>query len=299
MSKNSASHSRSKYRLGFAVGWLVFVTSMVVWWWLFGLSEIESSASLMGQEVAAVKYRMLLWEGVIFLAAIVIGGLAFLYFVYKDDERHQQLRNFFSIFTHDIKTSIARLRLQADLLREEPADKLSEKSRKLLFRLASDINRLDLQLENALFISQNPKDILLPEKFLLSQALERIRPDWENLELKVERKALVYADQRAFTSCLRNLIQNSVLHGHAELVVLKPQSIKPGVLEIIIEDNGKGFSGDYSQLGSAVLSDSETSGNGIGLYLSRTIIEKMGGNLVFEKGDAGFRSRLRIPGDLV
>ncbi len=269
-----------------AIIWFVFTFSLVAWWWIFFLLKIESSSP---------THRMFVWEGSILLGTILIGGAALVIFSYRDQKRHQRLRFFFSTFSHDIKTSIARLRLQAEVLEED-----QQSNNPVLKRLVEDIRRLDLQLENSLFLATlEDSTALLQEKVSLSQLLSTLRNDFPELSLELERDALIQGDRRALISIFRNLLQNSVLHGKATEVKIAVKSLSPNSLELIIADNGQGFKGFLPKLGSEILISQDSRGNGIGLLISKRLLNRMGGNLSFEsKENEGFKSHLNIGGTL-
>ncbi|PMZ42889.1 hypothetical protein, partial [Pseudomonas sp. FW306-02-H05-AA] len=76
------------------------------------LQSVEGSAVLNRYQ------HMLLWEGSFLLLVVLAGGIALLYFSFLDLRRHEQLKTFFSSFTHDLKTSLTSLRLQAEIIEE-------------------------------------------------------------------------------------------------------------------------------------------------------------------------------------
>src|ERR1700737_3004770 len=92
---------------------------------------------------------MLLWGGGILILSLIGGGLALFYYARREQKRHAQVEEFFAAFTHDAKTALASLRLQAESLREDFGN--AEHS-PLLDRLLGDTLRLQLQLENSLFL---------------------------------------------------------------------------------------------------------------------------------------------------
>ncbi|MBC7370204.1 MAG: HAMP domain-containing histidine kinase, partial [Bdellovibrionaceae bacterium] len=241
------------------------------------------------------KHRMLMWEGSILIATVVMGGGSLIFLSYRDQRRHEQLQTFFATFSHDIKTSITRLRLQAEILEE---DNIQQKN-PVLQRLVGDIARLDLQLENSLLLSSSESAKLLREKLLLSKIIESMRGTWGELEFRLKQDAEIFADKRALSSVLKNLIQNAVLHGQASVVELSAKSMGSNKIEICIQDNGKGFTGNIENLGKEMYPSRAEKGSGIGLYLGRLLLERMKGNLRFERSDQGLRAMIRIEGQVV
>lgn len=249
-----------------AIAWLVFTVSLASWWLRVGL-ELTN------------RHTMFLWEGATFILVLVCGGVAILVAIGREDRRRQALEMFFMSFTHDLKTSLASVQLQAEGLREDhqsdPATRLP------LDRLLQDTVRLQIQLENSLFVAQ-PDGRLLKERLDVLAAIERQRDDWPALAIDVDGAGTVIADARAFDTVLRNILQNAVIHGSATRASIQILHVPGGVIRITIEDNGSGISPEgLTQLGEAFARPSTTSGTGVGLHVSRRLVSRMGGALRF------------------
>lgn len=276
---------KSHLKTVLAIIWFAFTFALVAWWWVFFLMELEG----------ARQHRMIAWEGSILLGSILIGGISLIVFTFRDKQRHDRLRFFFSTFSHDIKTSIARLRLQAEVLEED----LQGNSPPVMKRLIADIQRLDLQLENSLLLANLEVSPLLHEEIPLSQLLANLRSEFADLSIELERDARIAGDRRALMSVVRNLLQNSVLHGKATTVRIRVRSLNSNRLEVIFEDDGLGFKGQSSKLGSELLNSKDSRGNGIGLLITKRLMEKMRGDIKFESTEnAGFKSLLHMEGHL-
>ena len=66
-----------------------------------------------------------------------------------------------------------------------------------------------------------------------------------------------------------------------------------------IQDNGFGYKGNLATLGKSTLPATEREGNGIGLYLTQLLLEKMNGKLIIEQAQSGFKANLKMKGSLV
>lgn len=279
------SHKRHNIKIWLAVGWLVFTTAMVLWWWSLGLSEIVDSK----------KYRMLMSEGIFFLFAILGGGGTLIYLLIKDFARHQQLKNFFNLFSHDLKTSMTRLRLQAEVLKED----LAASDHHSLERILKDINRLDLQLENSLIFSQVEQELFIEENLELSKMIESLRNEWDDLQITLDNDVKIRADRRTLLSVLRNLIQNSVTHGKSQKIQIFAKAVENDRVHIKIKDSGPGYQGSFEKLSQGPLLQKEGTGNGIGLYLCRLLINRQNGQLDFSNDPkGGFIAQINLPGKL-
>lgn len=276
----------NRWRLVLAIIWLVITLSLSAWWMVLGLKQAELLES---NQAAARQQRMLFWEGSFLLGFVLIGGGALAYFSFSDQKRYKEVRTFFSTFTHELKTSLTSLRLQAEILEEAHSENEN------LRRLLKDVVRLELQLENALILAQEEKANLILEDISLQKMVQSLAVHWPQLHLKVEKEAKVRADHRALECILRNLFQNAAVHGKAKTVSVKSKVSESGV-EVLIEDDGKGFTGDVSQLGEFFVRHTTRSGTGLGLYLSKKLAKRMGGELTFQKDPHGFRANLKLGG---
>src|SRR6266542_6373929 len=131
--------------------WVAFTVTLAAWWLVFGLRQLDliNQSNLEGAVQLHRHYQMLLWEGGILIISLIGGGTALFYYARREQKRHAQVEEFFAAFTHDAKTALASLRLQAESLR---ADFANAGPSPLLDRLLSDTLRLQLQLENSLFL---------------------------------------------------------------------------------------------------------------------------------------------------
>jgi signal transduction histidine kinase len=255
-----------------AIIWFAFTFSLVTWWWVFLLSRLN---------IATGSHRMFAWEGSILLVAILTGGIALIFFTYKDQKRHEKMRLFFANFSHDIKTSITRLRLQGEVLEEDL------QGNPVLKRLLQDIQRLDLQLENSLHLA-NIDGELFEEKISLSDLVASLRNEFSEITIELTNDATLIGDRRALLSVFRNIFQNSVLHGNASVVSLKLREGARSKIELTVTDNGLGDTGKNQK------------GNGIGLSITKRLLKKMKGDLVVPTiaANQGFVVVITLPGVL-
>ncbi len=268
-----------------ASAWLVFTLSLATWWWIFVLGKIMQQSDV----ITPSMYSMILMEGTSLVLSILIGGGFLVWFAYRDQKRHQKLTLFFSNFSHDIKTSIARLRLQAEVLAEEK----ESQSNPMFARLITDISRLELQLENSLFLSNLENSGFKFNNIKMSEILRTLRGDFSELQVNLNQDIEFVADQRALLSIFRNLFSNSIIHGKSEKISIHCQNSGEYV-EINVKDNGQGYSGNIADLGNGLLSSKHPHGNGLGLHLCRQLIQRMNGQLQLHS-DSGFSVQILLP----
>jgi hypothetical protein len=288
---------KPRWPLALVALWMAFTVSLATWWLIFGLRQTEQIRQLAHSEAPRLErfQRMLIWEGAVLIGALFAGGIALLYHVRQERERHRQIEEFFATFTHDLKTSLASLRLQVESLQEDLGARGT--ANPLLERLVKDSVRLQLQLENSLFFANLRTGRLLREDVGLGGVVDSVKHHWPELDIVLSRDCRVSADPRALESVIGNILQNSVLHGEANQVRIEVEPASTSRLRIRFADNGRGAAGDLSRLGQLFHRPTATSGTGVGLYLANQLMTRMGGALrVANAFGPGFVVELELSG---
>jgi signal transduction histidine kinase len=291
----STQRKRNRIVIALVGLWVVFTVTLAGWWLVFGLRQLAllNRLNLEGAADFHRHYQMLLWEGGILIISLIGGGLALFYYARREQKRHSQVEEFFAAFTHDAKTALASLRLQAESLREDFAD--AGPSR-LLDRLLSDTLRLQLQLENSLFLVNLTRGAFFLEPISLSDRVDTLRHHWPELLITQSGDGVIMADVRALESVLTNLVQNSVTHGQATEVDVSVKRGGAGRLIVRVSDNGHGFHGDLKELGKLFVRHTRGSGSGVGLYIVRQLVKRMNGTINFtDASPSGFLAEMDFP----
>lgn len=281
-----------------AVGaWLAFSIALAIWWLIFGLQQIErfqelGAANLQVANELARHHRMLMSEGATLILLLLAGGAALLYYIRTEIRRARRIQEFLGAFTHDLKTSLASLRLQAESLEED----LKESGQgRLARRLVKDTIRLEIQLENALLLAApDSNSSLLIEPVRLEPLLSSLAHLWPDLSVAIDGDGIALADTRALESVFKNLTQNAVVHGKANKLTI--DVVREGLWTMIrFVDDGRGFHGEISKLGRMFERHSSTSGSGLGIGLAMRLMKGMGGDLRVIDVPQGFTVELLLP----
>jgi two-component system phosphate regulon sensor histidine kinase PhoR len=305
-SAKSIGWKGNAWKFGLGLAWMVFNLSLAAWWLIFGLRQIDfvqttiahlapEQAEHAGHVADFVRQqRMLISEGSILIVSVVAGGGALLYYILRERKRGNQIRAFFATFSHELKTSIASLRLQVESL----ADDFADSSNPLFTRLVKDSVRLEIQLENSLHLSQLDSSRFFIEKIDLNRTLGALAHQWPGVTLETSGENVMLVDHRAFETIVKNLIQNAIVHGGAKRVTFNLRKVDGNRLSLRVVDDGAGFRGDLSQLGKLFVRHNAKSGSGVGLFLVRTLIERMGGETRFvSRLDSGFDVEIEMPAE--
>ena len=257
-------------------------------WWLYLIVKYgEIIAGLTGERGSNIA-KMVKWEGATFFTLLILLSVSLIWLFYKDQKKTKGLQAFFASMTHELKTPLASIRLQTEVLKEElEEENLSQRGQTLLGRLIEDTNKLETQMDKILQLSRiegggvlNLSDLNFHEVWQAS--LKR----WaENLTIigDIPQDLWVRADEFAFTLILRNLFENTKNHTKESKAKIEIQRIDDKV-HFSYTDYGH-FSGDTKKLGELFYKHNSKKGSGIGLYLIKGLTEKMKGSVIFHSKD--------------
>ena len=216
----------------------------------------------------------------------------------REQQQNKKLKNFLASFSHDLKTSLASLRLQAESFQED--NELQQSP--VLNRLVKDTVRLQMQLENSLHLANVDTSMLFIEDLNLEKIVSNIQHNWPEISIVLSQNCKLKADSGALESVFQNLIQNSVKHGKASKIYISPRAENLKTVVVDFEDDGKGFKGDPKYLGTAFYRHSHSSGSGIGLYITNQFMKRMNGKIEFfpkeKRYNRGFKASLTFKGEL-
>lgn len=297
----SVQPARQSRRVAILAGaWLAVVLVLGGWWAVIVLNQAEQIAELsqiagisQAEALADLKRveRMLFWESGTFLALLLtVSGMLFWYYR-RDMQRARGTQAFFAALTHELRTPLTSVRLQTEAIAA------GEPTQELIERLLVDTHRLESQIDKTLELARIEGGGQLAEQAIrLDQWLERVlrgiaATEGENvlLEVSVEPELPpVQGDTSALQLILRNLIENSLRHGDTEPMRIDASAARGrhGV-EIRLRDHGRGYQGDPSRLGHLFLRGDASRGTGVGLYLVRVLMERMGGSVEFANAPGG------------
>ncbi len=293
-----------KSRLHFVLTfiWIAITVALASWWLVFIMNGVDTWVQNPPSLEQSLYYKeMMKQEGTFLIIMLLSGGFALLYLVWGIENEKERVKTFFAFFTHDLKTSLTRLRLQTELI-EEVEDKDELKSR--IQHVQEEVMGLQVQLENALWMSRdfNLQTIFERRKWLTF--IENLKMDWPGLNIICKsqnsnndwlEQLTLDIDRRLFQNIFQNLIQNAWIHGEATEIIMDV-NLKNENLEIFLSDNGKGFIGDINKIGKLFSRTTPTSGTGIGLHVVQESVRKLNGEVHFAKLSLNkFECHLIIP----
>lgn len=238
------------------------------------------------------------WEGFTFLILIfILVGSHTLLFL-RDQRKNRSIAAFFAGLTHELKTPLASIKLQSEVIKDE-ADKFSnERLEKLTKRLIEDTLRLEIQMDKILQLSRierngnlNLTDVEVSH-FIESIVKAGYATKLNVNLLKHRENVSVLADEFALSIILKNLFENTISHTDSREVDVEINADEC-MATICYQDSGH-FNGDVKKLGKLFYKHQSTRGSGIGLYLSKKLIEKMRGQFIIQN-NKGLVFEIKLP----
>jgi signal transduction histidine kinase len=219
-------------------------------------------------------------------------------------------RDLVAAVSHDLRTPITSLRLLADAVGDGVVD--GETRRAYLDRMRIHIDALSALIDDLFELSRlEAGDIgwsleRVPLDELVGETVEAMRVQAEVAGVAVRAEvppalAPARANPEKLQRVLFNLIQNAIRHTPADgSVVVRAESID-GRIEVEVRDTGVGIAPEErEQVFTAFYRGGEGAarsgaGAGLGLAVSRAIVEAHGGRIWLEDASVGTRIRFSVP----
>ena len=278
---------RRRWFYGLTLLWVIMLLGLGSWW-LFLVFKLHSTLSGLNlPELGSQSsfLNMMKWEGsFFFIFFVLLGGSLFIMY-FRDMRKSRGMQAFFSSLSHELKTPLASMRLQAEVIKDliEDESHSHDQLANLTKRLIEDTHKLESELEKSLQLSRIEQDApltLVPvslERFLKRQ--EQRLQGTVQVHLAIESKAKeVLADELALNMIFRNLFENTLRHNKETDKISIRATREGSEVHITYDDFGKKFQGNITLLGSLFYKFDSSKGSGIGLYLIKNLMKKMSGS---------------------
>ncbi len=274
---------------------------------------IAAAAFLAGAAAVAIPNQMgftqLIAVVVAVIAAAVATGLAVRQTMEERMRREVEdaRRGLVAAASHDLRTPLASLRLLVEAIEDgvagEDRDRYLAEIRTHVAVLSDLIDDLfELSRIEAGDISWTLRQVELGELIGDTVAAFRTSAEERGVHLAAELpsgKVVAEADAEKVQRVLFNLIQNAIRHTPADGSVTVRASGGPSGVEVEVADSGEGIpAGEGDRVFEAFYrgdSSRNEDGAGLGLAISRAIVEAHGGRIWLEDADPGTRVRFTLP----
>jgi signal transduction histidine kinase len=223
------------------------------------------------------------------------------------DQEERMRRTLFAAVSHDLRTPVTALRLLANAIDDEVVD--ADMRREYVARMGTHVRALGTLIDDLFELTRLQSGELewsmeqVSLGLLLEEAVDAMRPEAEAGAVSVSARLDSALDARANPEQLQrvlfNLIQNAIHHTPADGSVTVSAEAVEGAVEVEIADTGNGVPADQRERvfdpfyrGDAARQDG---GAGLGLAISRAIVEAHGGTIWLAEAPVGTRVRFRLP----
>ncbi len=192
--------------------------------------------------------------------------------------------------SHELRTPIAAIIGATDNLQSMP-DLAKEKKDELIEEISNASLRLNQQVENLLNISRLESGHIQPKQDwcdiveLVYEVVKRVEENNPKRKINIsisQNFPLCSTDKGMLDQIIYNLLNNAAIHTEQHCKIGISASCHADLLQIVIEDNGKGFvsvdSKDIFDKFSRT-KDPKTSGSGLGLSIVKGFTEALGGSV--------------------
>lgn len=275
-----------KWPVTLGVVLIVLVIVVLVGWVLVNV------IAAIDNEESARAYWTLLALGSVVLACILAGVIVYLVLSVRAINLNRRQSNFVDSVTHELKSPIASLKLYLQTLSRRT---VTDEQRQDFHRyMLADVERLD-RLINHLLDAARVERRSSNERWedcrldhILDQCVEAVRQRYDLAENVVSTAAepiILQSKPVDLTIVFRNLLDNAIKYGGNPLEVRVAAHLSGGRAHVMIVDNGPGIPrklrrkifGRFVRLGNEL--ERSTQGTGLGLYLVRTTIRRLGGSI--------------------
>lgn len=245
------------------------------------------------------------------LILAVISCLFYLLQVIKKQKELAELKNdLISNITHEFKTPISTISVALESISNFNAIEDKEKTKKYLAMSGNQLNKLNIMVEklletatldsNKLELNKEPCNIVA----LLDSLLEKYKIQFPEKEWYTEfnqKEHMVTLDVFHFENAINNILDNAVKYGGNEIFINLIGN--PNTFQISISDNGNSLNKNiqdkiFEKFYRVPQGNThDIKGFGIGLYYTKTIVEKHGGTITLELNQNLTTFKLTLPND--
>ncbi len=218
---------------------------------------------------------------------------------------------FFSIASHELHTPLTAIRGNASIMLEYYPEAFKDPELKQMLHDMSDSSERLIGIVNDFLdvsrLEQGPISYQLESVSIATiakQVVNEMRVDFKAKKIAIELRGgfesdhklpLALGDKDRITQIIYNLVGNALKFTEAGSVSIDIARTKHDMLQVTITDTGLGIATKlqpllfhkFQQAGESLLIRDSSRGTGLGLYISRLLVEGMAGELVLERSAPG------------
>lgn len=223
-------------------------------------------------------------------------------FMRRLSDRMAMMQRFIADAAHQIRTPLAALDAQVEILTHAPAAKRGGTVARIRER-TSELGRLTGQLlDHAMVIHRAdtavgaPIDLNALVKTVLATAVPLSLPREVDIAfLPADPSPVVVGDAVSLREAVGNIVDNALTHGARSQVTVRVGADQAAAW-IEVADDGEGFSGPAARLVAPFEKGENSNGSGLGLAIAAEVAQAHRGSLSFARHDGTTFVRLTLAG---
>jgi PAS domain S-box-containing protein len=219
-----------------------------------------------------------------------------------------QMEQFSYTVSHDLRAPLRAMQGYSNALIEDFASEMGDEARSYLHRIADNATRLEKMISDILTFTRVSRDSPLLTRVSLLKLVQDVIDHYPGLkspqaeiEVEVDAKHEVLAHESGLMQALSNLLGNAVKFMEPGVIpkIRIRSEVRALDIRLWVEDNGIGISPEYQHrlfgMFERVLPDEQYEGTGVGLAITRKVIERMGGQAGMESdGHSGSKFWIQL-----
>ena len=200
--------------------------------------------------------------------------------------------DFIATASHELRTPLTSVQMGVHLLLEGTLGELNDRQNEVLQACRQDCERLDKLMRDLLDLSRieagesQPQLALVRARDLIASITEELRPQVETkgLELRVDLsldRQYLDVDRIQIERVITNLVSNAIRHTTQGQIKISAEQ-RDNHIGVSVSDTGSGIPTDYLPHifdKFVQVPDAPTGGAGLGLTISKSIVESHGGQI--------------------
>ncbi len=312
------SLSKKNIKRALVVYWILamYIIASLLWWFIelsmqnnqitnIRLAELNKTDIFFEKKQAQIfedkknNTAQYLGEGGLFLILIITGATFVIRSFKKEIRSSANQQSFLTAVTHELKTPIAITKLNLETIQKH---KLNDAQyQKILCNTLQETNRLDALCKNLLLSSQIDAGgyKISKENMDFSELIRECvngfaaRYSYRTIDTEITSNLNVHGDTFLLQMAINNLIENALKYSPKENAIAVLLKKGEGMVTMQIVDEGNGVADNEKQnvfkkfYRTGNEATKKAKGTGLGLYLTKRIVEAHDGKITIENNPKG------------
>lgn len=216
--------------------------------------------------------------------------------------------DFISTVSHELRTPLTSIRGFAQTMLASWDRLDDENKKKFIGIIEQQSNRLINLVENILSVSKLPKDSVILKNIDVNSSIlpviQIVHQQYPNHEIKKKfdlSNPKISVDLEKFQQIMINIIENAAKYSNENSTITIITSHTDKIVSIKVQDEGININDEFKEKIFEKFSRIDNpltrkiQGSGLGLYITKTLVEKMNGNISFKNIENGVEFEIQFP----